>query len=133
MMTAMPQSRKAFINRLRFFNKRVTNRITMTFAGKRIYAVVHHVGRRSGKTYLTPVVAMPGGGGFYIPLPYGQDVDWYRNVIAQGGCRLELRRRFYSVDHPRLAEPQEALPSFPHWMYRMLRRTDVYLHVTIAN
>ena len=133
MMAAMTQSRKTFINRLRYFNKRVTNRITMTFAGKRIYAVVHHVGRRSGKTYITPVVAMPGGDGFYIPLPYGPDVDWCRNVFTGAGCRLELRRRFYSVDCPRLAEPQEALPSFPRWMYRLLRRTDVYLYVRIAD
>jgi deazaflavin-dependent oxidoreductase (nitroreductase family) len=131
-MTAASLGERTWIDRLRFFNKRVTNRITMTFAGKRVYAIVYHVGRRSGKTYTTPVVAMPGSGGYYIPLPYGENTDWCRNIFATGGCRLVIKRRSYAVDRPRLAEPYEALPSFPRWMYRLLRRTEIYLHVSLA-
>ena len=44
--------------------------------------IVHHVGRRSGRPYETPVLLTPIDGGFLIPLTYGPDRDWVRNVTA---------------------------------------------------
>ncbi len=41
---------------VRRFNKAIFNRLILTFAGRHVYAVVHHVGRRSGHAYTTPVV-----------------------------------------------------------------------------
>ncbi|MBE0699213.1 MAG: nitroreductase family deazaflavin-dependent oxidoreductase, partial [Anaerolineaceae bacterium] len=86
-------SRQAVVDRLRYFNKRVTNRVTMRFAGKHVYALIHHQGRKSGISYQTPVVAMPAGENFILPLPYGEHVDWYRNILAAGECRMEWRGR----------------------------------------
>src|SRR5262245_13953791 len=52
-------------------------------------AVVYHVGRRSGRLYRTPVVAFQSAAGFVIPMTYGRDVDWARNMVAARGCELE--------------------------------------------
>lgn len=123
----MLEMRANFINRLRFFNKRATNRLTLRFAGKHVYAVIHHRGRKSGSAYETPVIAMPRGEGFIFPLPYGVHSDWCRNVLAAGECRMEWRGREYMLRSPQLLGPQEALPAFPGWMRYLLRRTNAYL------
>lgn len=124
---AQLEEKSPFINRLRFFNKRITNRLTMRFAGKRIYAVLHHRGRRSGKPYQTPVVAVPDGGSFVFPLPYGANADWCQNLMAAGEARMEWRGGVYHLVAPRLIEPQEAVPAFPKWLHPLLRNTKIYL------
>ena len=43
-------------------------------------SVVRHVGRRSGRTYETPVIAVQHDDSFLIALPYGKRTDWLKNV-----------------------------------------------------
>ncbi len=33
-----------------------------------------------------------------IPLPYGSDVDWYRNVEAAGHCTISWKGNDYECD-----------------------------------
>lgn len=120
------------IDRLRYFNKHAANRLTLRFAGKRVYAVVHHQGRKSGSAYQTPVFAVPAGDGFILPLPYGEHADWCRNVLAAGGCRMQWRGRWYTLQNPRLIQPSEAICFFPRWVQRRLRRTQLYLKLDKA-
>lgn len=47
-------------------------------------AVVHHTGRRSGRTYETPVDAVPTPDGFVVGMVYGPGTDWVRNLLAGG-------------------------------------------------
>ncbi|MFG1711043.1 nitroreductase family deazaflavin-dependent oxidoreductase [Nonomuraea sp. M3C6] len=73
------------------FNRTVTNRVTMPFAGRLPgLAVVHHKGRRSGRSYKTPVSIFRRPDGYVAALTYGPDRDWVKNVIAAGGCELEI-------------------------------------------
>jgi hypothetical protein len=99
-------------NRIRSFNKRRLNPLTLTIAGNRfrIYGCVKHVGRRSGQHYKTPVVTRPLGDGFIIPLPYGADVDWCRNVMAAGTCSLLWNGREYILEHPEIITPTLQYP-----------------------
>ncbi len=78
-------------------NKQTLNPATLKMAGHRssVYAALKHVGRRSGRTYMTPVVAKPLGDGFVIPLPYDAGVDWCRNVLAAGTCTTMKPRPLY--------------------------------------
>ena len=46
-------------------------------------SVVHHVGRTSGRSYSTPVGAVPTDDGFVIALPYGLSADWLKNVLPR--------------------------------------------------
>src|SRR5512144_784708 len=75
---------------MRSVNRVLTNPLMMTFAGVvPPLAIVHHVGRKSGKHYRTPVVAFPTETGMVIPMTYGRDVDWARNLVAAGGGEIE--------------------------------------------
>jgi hypothetical protein len=75
---------------MRALNKRILNPIMMRTAGRRHWyaAAIRHKGRRSGKEYATPVIAQPTRqGGFIVPLPYGEGVDWLKNVRAARRAR----------------------------------------------
>ena len=52
-------------------------------------AIVHTVGRRTGRAYRNPVLAfrLPAGG-WITPLTYGADVPWVRNALAAGAVRV---------------------------------------------
>ena len=78
------------LDALRWFHKRARP-MELRSAGKRskTAAAVHHIGRRSGKDYVTPVWAHRVGDQFFIGLPYGTGVDWCRNVLAAGGGAVE--------------------------------------------
>jgi hypothetical protein len=77
---------------VRAFNKHVTNSPMLKLAGRRHWyaTVIRHTGRRSGQEYATPVWAQPTSDGFFIPLPYGEDVDGLKNVLAPAKRRSRL-------------------------------------------
>ncbi len=74
------------------FNKHFTNRLTLRVAGYLPgFAIVSHVGRKSGRPYRTPVNAFRTDGGYIIALTYGPQSDWVKNVLAAGSCELQTR------------------------------------------
>ena len=75
-------------------------------------SVVRHVGRRSGRTYETPVVAIEHGDCFFVALPYGQRTDWLKNVLAAGSASLVIGGHTFEVDHPEVIAMAEASPYF---------------------
>lgn len=91
-------------------NRRVINPIQLRWAGViPAHGIVEHRGRRTGRTYRTPVLVFAGSGGFWMIVGYGIRSDWVQNLLAAGGADLEHRRRHFAVSNPRL-----------------LRRTDGY-------
>jgi len=81
-------------NRLLRSIARLGGPATRPLAGRRLFplwAVVYHAGRRSGRTYATPIAIQLTPDGFVIPLPFGDSTQWARNVLAAGGCRLRWR------------------------------------------
>lgn len=60
-------------------------------------SVIHHVGRRSGREYATPVCTSSTPEGFVVPLAFGTDVDWLRNIRAAGEARLVTGGTTYRV------------------------------------
>jgi deazaflavin-dependent oxidoreductase (nitroreductase family) len=102
---------------VRRFNRRWLNPVMLRMAGRPNWyaARLEHVGRRSGRLYATPVVAKPVTGGYAVPLPYGRNVDWLRNLEAGGRARLQVGGQRYRVANPRivpLAEIETQLPVF---------------------
>jgi deazaflavin-dependent oxidoreductase (nitroreductase family) len=103
------------------FNRRVTNPALRPLAGRLpAFGIVLHRGRRTGRVYRTPVNAFPHGDGFLIALTYGHQVDWLKNVIAEGGCRLIHRGRGVDVIDPRVLPLHEDTGSIPGWIRRIL-------------
>ena len=118
-------SRGGFRTWLRHVNKVSFNRLTLTFAGRHMFAVVDHVGRRSGRAYTTPVLAWPLPDGFIIPLPYGADTDWCHNVQAAGQGAVHWQGMIYSITKPEVIATAIARPLLPAWARIVLRPIPV--------
>jgi deazaflavin-dependent oxidoreductase (nitroreductase family) len=92
---------------------KVLNPVMMRLAGRRhamIAAQVRHVGRKSGRQYVTPVGAGRVGGTMVIPLTFGNQSDWSRNVRVAGGGTVRLGGVDYPVSSPELADWAQAAP-----------------------
>src|SRR5690606_4569158 len=88
-------------------------------------AIVHHVGRRSGRGYRTPVLAFPSAKGFVIPLTYGRDVDWARNLLAAAGGELEQGGRRVALRNPRIVDFEAAERGLPPPARAFFRALDL--------
>ena len=109
--------------RIRTFNKHVTNRILRVFTkfSHGPFANIHHIGRRSGKPYETVIWIWQMREGFVIALTYGPEVDWYRNMKANGGGSIFWHRKLYVVGKPELIDTEKALTAFPAFFRLMFR------------
>lgn len=70
--------------------------LDMARAGRGPFSLVRHVGRKSGKTFETPLILADVAEGLVAELTYGTGVNWYRNIVAGGGEVLH-RRRWYRI------------------------------------
>jgi deazaflavin-dependent oxidoreductase (nitroreductase family) len=107
---------------MRRVNRVFTNPLMGTFAWLvPPLAVVHHVGRTSGRSYRTPVVAFRSDTGFVIPMTYGRDVDWARNIVSAGECAITQMNQRTSLRNPRIVGFKAAAPHLPAVARPMLR------------
>jgi deazaflavin-dependent oxidoreductase (nitroreductase family) len=89
--------------RLARMNRVGLNRITKHISGWMPgFGIVIHKGRKSGRTFRTPLNVFRTDDGFVFALTYGPDTDWVKNVVAAGGCELVTRRRHYELVDPRI-------------------------------
>lgn len=91
------------------------NAFVLRFAGSRyfkLYGVILHRGRKSGKQYATPVVVRPTVDGFVIPLALGEGADWFQNLRAAGGGVIRWNGREYVVRDPVVLAWSDARPAF---------------------
>jgi deazaflavin-dependent oxidoreductase (nitroreductase family) len=82
-------------------------------AGRRHFgmaAQIRHTGRRSGRSYMTPASARISGDVVVIPLTFGSQSDWSRNVRAAGGCSIRLNGRDYDATRPELLSVTDVQP-----------------------
>jgi len=99
--------------RLARFNRHVTNPIQRMWAGwAPTFAIIEHVGRRSGKAYRTPVTVFTadvgGKPGVAVLLTYGPDRDWLKNLRAAGGGRMRRYGKTFGIAEPRVVSKGEA-------------------------
>jgi deazaflavin-dependent oxidoreductase (nitroreductase family) len=121
-------------DRIRIFNKYVTNRVLRGLATRGVgpFAIVGHVGRRSGKRYETTIMVWRTQDGFIIALTYGPDVDWRRNLVAAGGGTIFWHGKLYTVGAPEPIAAAAALPAFPaplRFIFRRVRRHEQFVHM----
>ena len=70
----------------------------MARPGRGPFSLVRHVGRKCGRSYKTPVILVKVTDGFIAELTYGEDVNWYRNIVAAGGRVVVHHHREYRID-----------------------------------
>lgn len=109
--------------RLRTFVKHFVNPLlrSLTRFSHGPFALLRHVGRRSGKTYEIPIMVWPVEDGFIIALTYGPQVDWLRNLQAADQGSLRWHRREYVFQRPEPIDAQTALPALPPLIQYILR------------
>ena len=113
---------------IRVLNKRVLNPAMMNLAGRRHWyaAVIRHKRTPLRQGYATPVVAVPvAGDAFVIPLPYGEGVDWLKNVLAAGRAAVEAKGETYDVFEPEVIDAGAALPLLDERHRRMWHRFGI--------
>ncbi len=119
---------------IRMSNKYLLNPVMGALAGRKISysAAIRHTGRKSGKEYSTPVGADPTPDGFIIPVAYGTQVDWLKNVLAAGRATVSAKGETYEVTEPELIDAATALPMLPSKRRRNYERIGIeqYLKVT---
>lgn len=101
------------------FNKRFTNRLTRLFAARAPgFAIISHIGRKSGKTYETPINVFRTATGYRVALTYGAKAEWVKNVLASGECTLRVRGRRVACRNPRLGTDPANL--WVPWLVRQI-------------
>jgi deazaflavin-dependent oxidoreductase (nitroreductase family) len=115
LVLAMRTKSPRLLTTVRRFNRAFMNKLQLRSAGRPgAYAsVIRHRGRRSGRTYETPVVPFASDDGFLISLPYGPNTDWLKNVLASGSAVLVTDGRTHTVDRPEVISTAIVKDQFP--------------------
>jgi deazaflavin-dependent oxidoreductase (nitroreductase family) len=123
-----------FPRRLARINRVVGNKVLGPFAQVLPgFGIVVHRGRRSGREYRTPVNVFKTPEGYVVALTYGVG-DWTRNVLAAGGCQIDIRRRPVRLTDPRLVHDptRKAVPSAVRPIMAAIGVTE-FLHLRPAS
>ncbi len=106
------------------FNRVGTNRIGLALAGRVPGSgIIVHRGRRTGRTYRTPLAVFRRPGGYAIALTYGPGAEWVQNVLAAGGAVLENRGTRVHLTNPRVVH-DPARRFVPPWVRVPLHLLD---------
>jgi deazaflavin-dependent oxidoreductase (nitroreductase family) len=92
---------------------RVLNPLMGGMAGRRNFpmaAQIRHVGRRSGRAYVTSVGARVAGDVAVVPLAFGNQCDWAQNVRTAGGCSIRVNGQDYRATSPQFLGGTAAAP-----------------------
>jgi deazaflavin-dependent oxidoreductase (nitroreductase family) len=97
--------------------------------------VIRHQGRTTGKTYQTPVWAVPTEDGFVIAIVYGPGTDWVKNVLAAGTAAIVHDGHTCGVGQPEIVPMDSVREYFPASIARAQRlvRADRCLRVRRVN
>ena len=114
-------------NKVRYLNKKFTNRLMMRIAGKKHSPIVimEHLGRVSGKVYRVPLLAAAYKDGFMFALTYGTDVDWYKNVLHSRGGKLTVNGRVVNLVDPEPILKETGQKAFGQPFSTILRWIDI--------
>ena len=120
-------TRRIFLDFIRVFNKHFFNRITLWLSkrGKGPYSVITHKGRRTGRIYKTPVLATFVDDFIFIPLSYGDHVDWLRNVLAYDSCKILWKSKEITAIDPEVIEAGIAISFLPEDRRELFQRFEV--------
>jgi deazaflavin-dependent oxidoreductase (nitroreductase family) len=103
---------------------RVVNPLVLRIAGRPhmpVLGIVRHRGRRTGRLYATPLGVRPAaGGGFVIPLTFGDASHWYQNIRASGGGVITYLGADHAVAGPVVVGRATAGPAYPRYERLML-------------
>ena len=112
--------------------KNTLNRVTgpMARSGHGPFSLIRHTGRKTGRSYETPLILARHGRDFIAELTYGPEVAWYRNVVAAGRCTVVFKGAEYEIDRVEPCDREVGLRAFGYpaaLVLRLLRRHEFRL------
>ena len=118
---------------LRPFVKHFVNPVlrSATRSSRGPFALLRHVGRRSGKTYEIPIMVFRLEESFVIVLTWGPQTDWLRNLQATGRGSLRWHKQEYVLQKPEFIEEKAVEPVLPPLIKRILRLRGVHEFVKV--
>lgn len=126
--------------RARFFwaLKRTVNPAAARMARSRYgpFSLIRHVGRKSGRVYETPLILAVVPEGFVAELTYGENVDWYRNAVARGGCTVVRHGTEFPVTRIETCPAERGRNAYPlpfRWILKATGRNEFRLLRTDAD
>ena len=121
--------------RIRTFVKHFVNPILRNAAHSSHgpFALLRHVGRRSGKTYEIPIMVWRVEDGFVIVLTYGPQVDWLRNLQTADQGTLRWHKQEYVFQTPVFIDAQEAYSALPLFIKQVLRLNGAHEFVKLVS
>ena len=105
------------------FMSRIANPGITHVAGTRwfsAFGLLVHRGRRSGRRFVSPVGVGGKGGGFLIPLTFGERSHWYLNVVAAGEGSIKWKGKERRVGHARVVAAADAKGAFSPALWLLL-------------
>ena len=128
------ESRPLLGRRMARFSLLITNRLTLPLAGRLPgLGIVIHTGRRTSRTYRTPVLLFSSPNGYVIALTYGRTSQWVQNVLAAGACRLITRGRELHAGQPELfRDPRRSAVPGPVRFILTLLRVEDFLRLQVV-
>ncbi len=103
------------------FNRRINNPIQRQYAWLLPpWVILVHRGRKSGRTYRTPVNAFKRGDRLAVVVLYGERSDWVQNLLA-GPAKVVRAGRTYDLLEPRLVDPTDPAVELPRAARRIGR------------
>jgi deazaflavin-dependent oxidoreductase (nitroreductase family) len=108
---------------VRPFTKHVLNPITRRVAGRLPwFGIVTTVGRKSGRSFSTPVNVFHHEDEYVFALTYGPDVNWVQNALASGRIDIRHRGRTVRLGQPRMFDDPKgrAMPLPVRLLLRMM-------------
>jgi deazaflavin-dependent oxidoreductase (nitroreductase family) len=113
------------------------NPLVLLIAGRRwmpVVGILRHRGRRSGRSYATPIGMRPLGDSFVIPRTFSDNAAWYLNIKAAGGATVKYLGRTYELVDPEVVDYVTAKPAFPRYELLQFRLIGIneYLRLRVG-
>ena len=99
--------------------------MTRSLAGRRffpLWAVVHHVGRKTGRALTMPVAVRATPELFIVVLPWGPGTNWARNVLAAGGCVVRWKGADHRTTRPEVVGRPQVRPYYSRFEWAVTKR-----------
>lgn len=108
------------------FNRNFSNKLMRPLASHVPgFGVLRHTGRKSGRTYETPLNVWRKGDELVVALTYGSDVDWLKNARESESSEIVMEGRTANVGRPVDLTPSEGLRAVSPSVRLILALLDV--------
>jgi len=120
------------IRGMRRFTIRFVNPITRRFVHRLPgFCLLIYRGRKSGKTYHIPMNVFRRNSHYVFALTYGNDVQWVKNVMANGEADIQIGNRIIHLVKPEpFTDPKRRLMPLPARVLLGLFRVQGFLRMT---